>query len=207
MRNEFHTLGNTPVTTATIASFYPRLSGINQKVAALEDKKEIIRLKKGLYVVNPDVSDRRISLELAANHIYSPSYVSMHSALRWYGIIPERVNVIQSMTLKHSRRFSNALGVFDYTFVTRQYFPIGISNEAENGSSFLIASPEKALCDLIGWSKGVNLRYRKEAEIYLEKDLRLDMDAFSKFDISILRQCANVGKKKDSIETIIKLLQ
>ncbi len=207
MRNKLHTLGNTPVTTAAIASLYPEISGANQKVSALEKSRDIIRLKRGLYTVSPEISGKRISVELAANHIYSPSYVSMLSALRRYGLIPERVATTQSMTVKHSRRFSNSIGIFEYTCVSREYFPIGLRHMETDGSGFIIACPEKALCDLIINTAGINLRYQEETLAYLEYDLRLDMEAFRTFDLAILRQCAEYGKKTKSINTIIKLLE
>ena len=55
---------------------------------SLEQKNYVIRLKRGLYVVSPEVSRVPLSLELIANHLYAPSYVSMSSALRYYGLIP-----------------------------------------------------------------------------------------------------------------------
>ena len=206
MKDALDILGNIPVTKETIASLYPDISGTNQKVASLEHSGKLLRLKRGLYIINPVWSGKRISEELVANHLYTPSYVSMLTALSWYGLIPERVYLIQSMTLKHSRVFENALGRFSYTSVSRDYFPIGIRKVETKEASFLIASPEKALCDLICSTPGVNLRYQKEAQAYLEEDMRFDMDEFSQFDTDILRQCANVGKKKQTIETIIKLL-
>ena len=200
-------LGNVPVSKETIASLYPGVSGSNQKVSALEHSGKLLRLKRGLYIVNPAWSGKRVSYALVANHLYSPSYVSMHAALSWYGLIPERVYLVHSMTLKHSRLFKNELGWFSYINVSRDYFPIGIRQVETEDASFLIASPEKALCDLICSTSGVNLRYKKEAQAFLEEDMRIDMDDFSQFDIGILQQCANVGKKKQSIETIIKLLR
>lgn len=207
MKDVLHTLGNTPVSSAAIASLYLTISGSNQKVATLENAGDIVRLKRGLYVVSPEISGKRISVELAANHIYSPSYVSMLSALRWYGLIPERVSAIQSMTVKHSREFTNTLGRFEYTFTTRECFPIGLRTEEFEGSSFIIASPEKALCDLIANTAGINLRYLNEAQAYLEEDLRLDMDALKEFDLDILGQYAECGKKSTSIETVIRLIE
>lgn len=206
-KNVLHALGNTPVTTAAIASLYPDLSGANQKVAALEDADDLIRLKRGFYVVNPEVSGQRLSTELIANRLYAPSYVSMHSALRWHGLIPERVATVQSMTLKHTRQFVNALGRFEYHYVGRDYFPIGIRHVETDGTGFIIAGPEKALCDLIAATPGVRLRYREEARAYLEEDLRLDMEAFRAFDPDILRQCARFGKKSGTIETLLKILE
>ena len=54
MKNVLDILGSVPVTSATIASLYPEISGANQKVSALEQNGKIIRLKRGLYVVNPE---------------------------------------------------------------------------------------------------------------------------------------------------------
>jgi hypothetical protein len=53
----------------------------------------------------------------------------------------------------------------------------------------------------------LNLRYQKEAEIYLEEDIRLDMDEFMKLSPDIFEQYIAVGKKARSIETIRKLLK
>lgn len=207
MKDVLESLYNVPVSTKTIASLYPGISGTLQKVSTLEHEGKIIRLKRGLYVVNPKWNGQPVSLELIANHIYSPSYVSKHTALRYYGLIPERVNLIQSMTLKHTRKFENTLGIFEYTEVDKDYFPIGLHHEEVENAAFVIASPEKALCDLIAFTPGITLRYIKEARALLEEDFRLDMDAFRNFDKSILRDCARTGKKSQSIQTLIKLLE
>lgn len=207
MKDVLDILGNIPVTKETIASLYPDVSGSNQKVSSLEHSGKLLRLKRGLYIVNPAWSGKRISNELIANHLYTPSYVSMLTALSWYGLIPERVYMTQSMTLKHSRVFENALGRFTYINVSRDYFSIGIRQVETEDASFLIASPEKALCDFICSTPGVNLRYQKEALAFLEEDMRFDRDLLGHFNSEILRQCANAGKKKQTIETIIKLLE
>lgn len=207
MKDVLELLGSVPVTKETVASLYPKVSGANQKVAALVHSGKLLRLKRGLYVVNPQWSEKRISLELVANHIYSPSYISLQTALRWYGLIPERVARIQSMTVKHSRKFENPLGIFDYTYVSRDYFPIGIRQEQTQEGSFIIASPEKALCDLVISTAGVNLRYVSQAREFLEEDLRFEMNAFWNLDKNIFNQCAKSGKKSKSIETIVNLLE
>ena len=73
--------------------------------------------------------------------------------------------------------------------------------------AFLIASPEKALCDLIANSSQVNLRYMKDVETYLEQDIRMDMDEFYKMDKTIFEDYIKVGKKADSISTLLKFLR
>src|SRR5574344_1047733 len=149
MNNTLSTFGIVPVNTAVIASLYPNMKGLNQKYRWLEKNEEIIRLKKGLYVVNPKITGKTLSTELIANHIYTPSYVSMSSALRYYGLIPESVYTIQSMTIKHSRNFETPIGRFDYTYMNRDSFSIGVISIDTQGYTFLMATPEKALCDLI----------------------------------------------------------
>lgn len=71
----------------------------------------------------------------------------------------------------------------------------------------MIASPEKALCDLIAYTPKLRIRSLKSLEIYLEEDLRFDMDEFHKMKVSVFEQCAEVSKKKTEFNKIIKLLR
>ena len=207
MNTRLVTLSNIPVSTAGIASLFPDIRAGGEKVRSLERNGSVIRLKKGLYVVNPSESGVQLSTELIANHLYSPSYVSMSSALRYYGLIPESVYMVQSMTVKHSRRFETPVGSFDYTSIGREAFHIGVTIIDKQAYTFLIATPEKALCDLIANSPKVNLRYLKDVERYLEDDIRLDIEDFMKMDADIFRQYAEAdGKKSSSIQTLINYL-
>lgn len=204
---DLENIGNIPVSTSALSSLFSEIKAGNQKVRNLELSGKVIRLKKGLYVVDPSVSRVALSTELIANHIYAPSYVSMSSALRYYGLIPETVYTIQSMTIKHSRSFETPIGRFDYTFMNREAFHIGITSINKQSYAFLMATPEKALCDLIANSPQVNLRYAKDVEVYLEDDIRMDIDDFRNMDISIFEHYAEVGKKAGSIQSLIKYLK
>lgn len=206
MNRELREIGVIPVTTSIIESFYPDLKSAEKKVVWLEKNGYIIRLKRGLYVVNPEYTGKRLSNELIANHLYAPSYVSMSTALRYYGLIPEAVYVNQSMTVKHSRSFQTPIGNYDYKCISREAFAVGVKTERVADYAFLIASPEKALCDLIANSSKVNLRYMKDVENYLENDIRMDMEEFMKFDPRVLEEYIKVGKKADSIATLLKYL-
>ena len=190
-----------------LASLFPDNKAGGEKVRSLEQKNYVIRLKRGLYVVNPEVSRVPLSLELIANQLYAPSYVSMSSALRYYGLIPETVYTIQSMTVKHSRSFDTPVGHFDYTCINREAFHVGVTIVNKQTYTFLMASPEKALCDLIANSPKVNLRYIKDVEQYLEEDIRLDMDEFFKMDASVFERYIEVGKKSTSIQILLKYLK
>lgn len=204
---DLENIGNIPVSTSALSSLFSEIKAGNQKVRNLELSGKVIRLKKGLYVVDPSVSRVALSTELIANHIYAPSYVSMSSALRYYGLIPETVYAIQSMTIKHTRSFETPIGRFDYTFINREAFHIGITSINKQSYAFLMATPEKALCDLIANSPQVNLRYAKDVEVYLEDDIRMDIDDFRNMDISVFEHYAEIGKKAGSIQSLIKYLK
>lgn len=207
MNSPLEQLGNIPVTAAALESLYPHIKGGNQKIRLLERDKQVIRLKRGLYVCSPEVTGVALSTELIANHLYAPSYVSMSSALRYYRLIPEAVYVTQSMTLKHSRDFDTPIGRFEYTNISKDAFSVGLASIRKDGYAFVIATPEKALCDLVANSSGVNLRYPKEASLYLEEDIRMELSDFKKMNSTIFEEYAKVGKKADSIRTLLKLLK
>ena len=205
--NELGVFKNIPVQTSAIASLYPNITSANRKVANLEKEGRIIRLKRGMYVVNPNESGKLLSLGLIGNVLYGPSYVSMLTALREYGLIPERVEVVESMTTHLTVSFENPVGRFEYHHCAKDYYSIGITQREEEGITYLIATPEKALCDYIVCTPRLPLRFIKDTYIFLEEDLRLDMDAFMEMNVDIFRQCAAVSKKQQAINNLIKILE
>lgn len=207
MNNPLVQLGNIPVTASALESLFPHIKGGNQKIRLLERDKQIIRLKRGLYVCNPEITGKILSTELIANHLYAPSYVSMASALRYYGLIPEAVYTTQSITLKHSRDFDTPLGRFEYTYTSRETFSVGLTSIKKEDYTFVMATPEKALCDLIANSPKVNLRYLKDAETYLEEDIRMELEDFKQMNAEIFEKYMKTGKKVESIRTLLKLMK
>mgnify|MGYP007069861133 CR=1 FL=1 len=204
--NELRTLRNIPVRNADIAALYPGLQSVNRKVSELEKQGRIIRLKRGQYVVSPEENGLPVSGNLIANLLYGPSYISMMTALRDWGLIPERVEVYESMTTHLKVAFHNKIGRFEYHHCTPQYYHIGVTQREECGVNYLIAMPEKALCDYIVTTPRLPLRFIRQTYQFLEEDLRLDMDAFFHMDQQIFKECAQVSKKKNAINNIIKLL-
>ena len=200
-------LGIIPIDYALLGSLFSGYRSPRNKIANLEIEGKLIRLKRGLYVVSPNESGKLLSTELIANHLYGPSYVSMESALRYYGLIPESIHVVKSMAAKRSRVFENSISRFEYINCREDYYPIGINQKIGDDHSFLIASPEKALCDLIAYTPEVRPRFIKSMVSYLEEDIRLDMEAFYKMDTKIFGQCAEVGKKRNDLNNLIKILQ
>lgn len=206
--NTLERLGIIPVNFATLTAFLGKYKSPGDKVSNLEKTGELIRLKKGMYVVSPKVHGQYVSKELVANHLYGPSYVSLESALSYYKIIPERTYSVRSLTLKRSRKFSTSLGDFEYLTADKEYFDIGVVVEIiDNQYAFLIASPEKALCDLIIATSRIRIQSVKAMRTYLEEDLRVDISSLENFDKKIVEQCIQMGKKKTELTQLYKLLE
>ncbi len=81
-------------------------------VSSLLKRGHIIRVRKGLYVFGQIWRRTPLALEHLANLVYGPSAISLDYALAWYGLIPERVNTITSITTGRSRQFLTPLGIF-----------------------------------------------------------------------------------------------
>ena len=104
-----------------------------------------------------------------ANRIYTPSYISLHSALSFYGMIPEEVVQLTSVTTLKTAKFQNDFGTFHYQNVkTPLFFGYEIKT-MQNGRGLLFATPEKALLDLLY----LNPFYKTEQDM---EELRLDED-------------------------------
>ena len=201
-------LGNVPVNYATLVNMLDGYLSPKDKVAALERQQLLIRLKKGLFVVSPEISKFEISRELVANHLYGPSYVSLESALSYFRLIPERVYTVRSVTAKRAKKFTNPLGEFEYRKVPETYFSIGLQQEqCESKNIFLIASPEKALCDMILLTSGLRLQSVKAMKIYIEENLRIDLLEKETWNMEIVHECMETGMKKTELKHLLKLLE
>lgn len=200
--------GIIPIDTAALKAALDDYKSPKDKITTLEQSGLLIRLKRGLFVVAPMLHSQPLSKELIANHIYGPSYISLQTALSFYGLIPERVHTVCSMTTKRSSSFINPLGNFDYITVPAAYFAIGIRQEIVNNNyAYLIATPEKALCDMIVETKGLKLQSIKAIQNYLEEDLRVDLSIIEHYDVDIIYQCMELGSKKRELTLLYKLLQ
>ena len=86
---------------------------------------------------------------LVANKIYKPSYVSLHTALSFYGMIPEMVVQTTSVTSLKTARFTNDFGEFSYNNIKEKLFFGYELKPLKDNRSILFATPEKALLDLM----------------------------------------------------------
>lgn len=200
--NGFNLSHNIPISSAVLKSLLNNLRYPKNKISDMEKSGELIRLKRDLYVHN----NFGISKELIANHLYGISYVSLETALSYYGMIPERVYVVRSMTTKRAKTFATPLGGFEYKTVSTNYFSIGIQQEViENHYAFLIATPTKAICDMIVSTPNLRLQSVKAMLSYLTEDLRIDIQTLDTLNKDIVRQCVEAGKKKMELNWLLKV--
>lgn len=178
------------------------------KITQLLRKGTIIRIKKGLYIFGDSFRRRNYSKELLANLIYGPSYISLEYALQYYGLIPERVEAVTSVTSGRSRKFSTPAGLFTYRQIRVCALITGMDRvELKGDIAFLIATPEKALADKILSDRGVSVNTQKKLMDYLENDLRVDMDHLLSMNPDVLDDIAerySSGKLKKLISFIRK---
>ena len=145
------------------------------KISDLLRKGSIIRIKKGLYIFGDEYRHRPFSREILANLIYGPSYISLDYALQHYGLIPERVETVTSVTTGRSRKLSTPVGLFAYRMISIEAFRVGMDRiEIADGRAFLIATPAKALADKLQDVRGIGIQSQRELSNYLERDLRVD---------------------------------
>jgi hypothetical protein len=162
------------------------------KITSLLRQGAVIRVKKGIYVFGERYKRRPFSTEVLANMICGPSYISLDYALHYYGLIPERVEAVTSVTVSRSRRFSTPVGLFIYHSVPMRAYPIGLDQiELDGGRSFLIAIPEKALADKIQADRGTAIRTQAEMRIYLLDSLRIDPEGLRKLNSETISQIAD----------------
>jgi predicted transcriptional regulator of viral defense system len=206
--NELEKFGNIPIDNAVLFDLTGNYKFPRNKVASMEKRGELVRLKKGLYVVSEKISRKQISRELIANHLYGVSYLSLETALSHYGLTPEKVFAIRSITTKRAKQFENAFGRFEYITMPPDYYPIGIRQKiVDNEYAYLIATPEKALCDLIIATPNVRIQSVKAMQVYLEEDLRIDFSTVENINLDIIRQCIEVGRKKGELGLLLDFLE
>lgn len=108
----------------------------------------LIKLRNGYYTFSEFLDEPNFSLFLA-NQIYKPSYISLHTALAFHGLIPESVIQTTSVTTRKTNNFQNLFGGFSYKTIKPQIFFGYDPAPSSTGRTLLMAKPEKALLDLL----------------------------------------------------------
>lgn len=197
-----------PISHAVMLSLLEDYSRPNDKIHEMLMQNILIPLKKGLYLNASSWENGSTQPLLVANHLLGPSYASATFMLSHYGLIPERVYEITSMTPKSSRQFKNSLGIFSYRKLPLPYYTLGIKQLKLSETHFaMVATAEKALCDFIITTKGLNFRSVKEIHQFLLDDLRIGTFELKSLNTEMITSFLPYTPKKQSLTFLIKGLK
>jgi hypothetical protein len=119
---------------------------------------QLVQLRRGLYALAPPYRKTDPHPFLVANRLVRGSYVSLQSALAHHGLIPEHVPVITSVTTGRPQHRENPFGSFEFHHCPPHRLT-GYRVEKLGGSQeALVATPAKALADLIHLVPGADTR-------------------------------------------------
>jgi len=162
-------------------------------------KGYLVALRNGFYTF-PDFLGKPDYAYFFANKMYQPSYVSLHTALAFYGIIPEAVVQITSVSSLKTAFFANAFGEFSYKKIKSNLMFGYDLKPMDNRRNLLFATPEKAILDLLY----LYPFYDNEQEII---ELRFDED-FMQDDLNVGCLLEFTAKfRSKALDKRVKILQ
>lgn len=141
------TLKEKGITLFTFEDLYKLLdissgSALKALLSRLKKAQIIESLARGKYCFNfATISPSDFSI---ANFICSPSYVSLESALSFYGLINQFPYQITSVTPGKTKAFLSGRKKFSFTHLRPEYYIDYVKKD-----DFLIATPVKAIFDFV----------------------------------------------------------
>lgn len=198
-----------PLPHQLLVSLFKEYQRPNDKIHSLMQEGVLQPIKKGLYTIGPALNaGKKPPLFLLANHILGPSYVSLETALSYHGLIPERVYEIASMTIKAPRKFKTPAGIFTYTRLMLPYYAFGIrSIKLSDDQYAMIASPEKALCDMIITTSGLLFRSKKSVKEFLLENMRMDEEKLKELNTDEMSTWLKDSLKQESLFMMIDTIR
>jgi len=162
--NQWHKFGC--FSTQQVKAIHPSFNRSNYY--QWQQSGQIVSLRQGWYAF-VDYQQQAGYAHYFAGKIYAPSYISLHTALAFYGIIPEAVVEITSVTTQKTTRFNNAFATYSYQTIQPKLFFGYEAKTLSDGKTYMMATPEKALLDLLY----LYPQYKTEQDLL---ELRLDED-------------------------------
>ena len=189
------------VTILDLKEKYKTYADINGKIKRDVANNILFPVVRGIYETNEHTSGY-----LLASFIYGPSYLSFEYALSFHNLIPEKVVSYTNATFNKnkSKTYKNSFGSFLYRDVPKDAFPYFVNAYEQDTYAYFIASPEKAICDMLYILPPVkSIRGLKSL---LFEDLRIDVDHFRdlNFDYFIFLSEKYISK---NIQLLRKLIE
>ena len=152
-------------------------STVNTYISRFLKRKEILSLKNGLYISAKFFADNKSDISYSfylANILRTPSYVSSWTALQYYSLTTEAIRSITSVTLKVTRDYETKTGTFSYQSINKNLF--SDYSLVKGKFDFYIASPSKALFDLLYFRTHQFRSVRLEDVGKIVEEFRIDID-------------------------------
>jgi hypothetical protein len=174
-------------------------TGIRRQLSRWTDSGRLYQLRRGLYALAPPFQKVRPHPFLVANRMVLGSYVSLQAALAHYGLIPEAVWMTTSVTSSRPGRWETPLGAYEFRHIQSDLLTGYRWLEVADGQRAYMASPEKALLDLVYLEpEGDSSPYLKELRLQHLEILNLD-------ELRRLAELSGKPKLKRAAERIARL--
>jgi len=148
---------------------------VRRQLSRWREAGRLYQLRRGLYALAPPFQKVKPQPFVVANRLVRASYVSCQSALAYYGLIPEYVPVVTSVTTARPGRWETPLGVYEYHHLKTPLLSGYRLTDQGGGQQAFVATPEKALLDLIYLQPGGDAPdYLRELRLQHLERLRLD---------------------------------
>lgn len=171
-RNSFIEVGC--IATYQIMAQYPDFNANNLTRWARQGL--LVKLRQGYYAF-PEMKGQSDFALYVSNRIYKPSYISLHTALAFYGVIPEAITQITGVSSLKTAEFQNDFGVYTYKTIKPELM-FGYELKPFGNRTIQFAHPEKALLDLLYFYPFYNTEEEMEElrldEDYLINDIHID---------------------------------
>jgi predicted transcriptional regulator of viral defense system len=182
-------------------------NSLSKNLSRWMSKGYILKLKNGLYITEKSFDANKNDkgyIELIANTLRSPSYVSLEYVLASHEILTEATYAVTSVTTKATRVYENEIGKFIYKSVKDELFT-GYEIEPFNNLNYLVATKAKALFDYL-YLKTDSFGSDFDKKNMVE-EMRLKLDSFTKTDWDELKKYCIIASKPATsklVENIIK---
>ncbi|MBS3768340.1 MAG: hypothetical protein KGY75_09525 [Candidatus Cloacimonetes bacterium] len=119
----------------------------SRRLVEWQKRGYILKLRNSYYCFADNKDENGIRF-YAGTVIYNPSYISLESALSWYGFIPEAVFQTTLSTTLKTNKFETPIGNFSYRHLKSDLFFGYKLNDFKN-HHYPFAYPEKAILDYL----------------------------------------------------------
>lgn len=166
---------------------------LRRQLSGWVNSGKLWQLKRGLYALAPPYQKTAPHPFHVANRMVAGSYVSLQAALGYYGLIPEHVTAVTSVTTRRPGEWENPVGMFIFRHIQPTLFFGYERLQVSSGQFAFMALPEKALLDL------VYLQPEGESPAFLES---LRLQNLDQFDLAKFGQLAERTRKPKLVRAI-----